>query len=106
VSASEVLVRCAEDPHTFLFWCEGCAAYHEVWSSKTTRRKSGWEFNGDMYAPTFSPSYLSGLPDDKGNGFSKYRCHLYIKDGYLQYLPDCHHGYAGMSIPMRPADFN
>ena len=55
-----------------------------------------WTFNGDMVKPTVSPSLL--LHPGKEHP----RCHLFIRDGYLQYLNDCGHELAGKTVKMIP----
>lgn len=55
-----------------------------------------WDFNGDLSNPTVSPSILVKHPTgDKWNV-----CHSFIKDGKIQYLPDCTHDLAGETIDM------
>jgi hypothetical protein len=62
-----------------LFWCLGCDEPHGL--------TSGWAFNGDDNAPTFTPSVLV-------TGFSRHsverRCHSFVTAGRIQYLSDCY----------------
>lgn len=83
------------------FTCPGCGEGHAV--------NEKWEFNGDFHNPTFSPSILCwNDPDPRAAEGSKYRrgwrCHSYIKDGQIEYLPDCTHALAGQTVPMVPFD--
>jgi len=56
-----------------------------------------WTFNGDINKPTFNPSLLNHI---EHNDYPKYRCHLYVKEGKIQYLNDCTHKLAGQIINM------
>lgn len=78
----------------YAFWCPGCGCLH----SFTTRhpKRSGWEFNGDMERPTFSPSLLVwGSKPEK-------RCHLFMRAGRIEFLKDCHHDLAGHTVDLQP----
>lgn len=74
------------DIKLYAFHCPGCKHSHTFDES--------WTFNGDMEKPTFSPSLLNWLPNDP------YRCHLFIRDGKIEYLSDCSHELAGKIIDM------
>jgi hypothetical protein len=51
-----------------------------------------WTWNGSTDAPTLRPSVLT-----EGHDF---RCHSFINDGAVQFLSDCSHGMAGMTISL------
>lgn len=75
-----------------IFYCVACQDYHQFW----TKGKTVWEFNGDDIKPTFSPSLLmQGGKDD-------IYCHLYVRDGMIEYLSDCKHSFAGETVRMIP----
>lgn len=95
----------------YSYWCQGCEEMHAV--------NSTWQFDGNLDAPTFSPSVLitSGhfLPGwkwpncwctynashpDKPAVFKCSRCHTFIKGGMVQFLPDCTHALAGQTLPL------
>ena len=57
-----------------------------------------WQYNGDIYNPTFSPSILT--ESRGGNIRIILRNHVFIRDGMIQYLSDCTHEYAGKTIPL------
>ncbi len=87
----EVLGRVSDNPDLLVFWCPGCRYCHHL---ETTR----WRWNGDMVKPTASPSLLINrekLGDSP-------RCHLFVKEGRIQYLSDCTHRLAGQTIDMVP----
>lgn len=72
----------------WLFRCPGCDEWHGV--------DDTWEFNGDMEAPTFSPSVLV-MPSD--NGYIK-RCHSFVRSGKIEFLGDCEHSLAGQTVEL------
>ncbi|MCI7733273.1 MAG: hypothetical protein MSK39_00585 [Dysosmobacter sp.] len=57
-----------------------------------------WTFNGDMERPTFSPSML--LHPDNIHG----REHFFVRAGKIEYLQDCDHPMAGMTVDMVDVD--
>lgn len=77
----------------YRFYCTACEHNHIFFTEGTVK----WSFNGDMVKPTFSPSLVNYIDNE---GYPKYRCHLFVKDGMIQYLNDCTHKYAGKTIPM------
>jgi hypothetical protein len=74
--------RNGKNIHTF--YCPGCKHSHMF--------NEQWSFSGDMNAPTFSPSLL--------NYTDLERCHLFVKNGKIEYLSDCKHALAGQTIEM------
>ena len=86
------------------FFCRGCNGYHMFhvgeWE-QNGQKKTGWKFNGDMDNPTFTPSLLvyEGLYPNGDVGHP--RCHLFVRDGKIQYLGDCGHKLAAQTIDMK-----
>ncbi len=99
-----------------VFWCPGCDQAHSVRVSEGGQ--SGWAYNGNPAAPTFSPSVLV-----RGGHFAEGRegkdcwctyeerfggpapfkcavCHSYVTDGQIQFLGDCTHALAGQTVPL------
>ena len=76
------------------FECPGCKCPHAftVWHGE--KQGDGWTFNGDAYAPTFSPSLLVNQSDPAT------RCHLFLEAGKLRFLSDCHHELAGQTVDL------
>jgi hypothetical protein len=101
---ANVLTPCAPDVShrtgmpDFVFWCPGCHCGHGVWTSKPNHLGAQWIFNGDMVKPTFQPSLLL-----EAVGKSP-RCHSFITDGRIQFLPDCTHALAGQTVEMKPEE--
>jgi hypothetical protein len=86
--------------HRWSLWfiCPGCKEAHGI--------DDKWTFNGDFERPTFAPSYLTwNDPNPEaapGRFRDGWRCHSYIKDGQIEFLPDCTHALAGQTIPIPP----
>lgn len=80
--------------HTLMWFCPGCDSHHVffVGKPKDAAPHPIWSWNGDLAKPTFSPSLLNTTGDK--------RCHLFLKDGNIEYLSDCTHQLAGKTIPM------
>ena len=57
-----------------------------------------WDWNGDVYNPTFSPSILTRLP--WGEDRREIRNHVFVKNGMIRYLGDCNHELAGKSVEL------
>ncbi len=72
----------------YYFFCPACNSNH-----KFEVRVGHWSFNGNMEKPSFEPSLNLLLHGG--------RCHLFVKDGRIQYLGDCKHDLAGQSVEMR-----
>lgn len=93
----------------YVFFCPGCSEHHSFivkWGPKHLANRVGrvergnappgqpptWTFNGDMEKPTFAPSLLY---KDKSP-----LCHLFLRDGIIEYLGDCGHALKGQKVPM------
>lgn len=77
----------------FSFHCPGCECSHFV----PVEGPHKWEWDGNLEAPTFSPSIL--VNGDKSCP-SMPLCHSFIRQGKWQYLSDCTHKLAGTTVPM------
>ncbi len=75
--------RKTEDGFLYIFYCPGCHTYHNF-----DVREGGWTFDDNWDNPTFSPSLA--LPN----------CHLFVRNGIIDFLGDCKHHLAGQKIPM------
>lgn len=79
-----------------VLWCPGCDAAHQLWVLDPDKPAPViavvWGWDGDLDRPTFHPSLLTHA----GPGT---RCHSYIKSGNWEFLADCDHALAGMTVP-------
>jgi hypothetical protein len=58
-----------------------------------------WTWDGNVDAPTFSPSVLVTLHDPDGE-LPDERCHTFITNGRVQFLGDCTHALAGQTLDL------
>jgi len=81
----------------YSFFCKGCKHEH-VYQTEKSGKEMAWQFNEDLNNPTFTPSLLNTCPNHPD---PKQRlCHLYVTNGWIQYLGDCSHDLAGQTIEM------
>ncbi len=75
-----------------MFYCPGCKSHHPYRVVSSTTARPVWHWNGSMDSPTFSPSLLvfGTVPS--------MRCHLFLKDGKIQFLADCFHELRGQTV--------
>lgn len=80
------------------FFCPGCRYYHAFTIARRDNDSGPlWTWNGSMENPTFSPSLLV-------NGSSEKRCHLFVRDGRIEYLSDCWHELRGQVVNMESVE--
>lgn len=82
------------------FWCPGCDGPHVV-----PLGADGWQLTGTDERPTLSPSVLvrGYLPlpyDTPAGGRAGGVCHLFVRDGRIEYLADSTHALAGEVVAM------
>lgn len=83
-----------------LFYCKGCEQYHSVNTSEDNIGPK-WEFNGDLVAPTLTPSVMVKIPN---SGYGYRVCHSFVTDGKIRYLNDCSHKYRGIELKLEVED--
>jgi hypothetical protein len=66
---------------THLFICPGCK--HPMHGFRITGPEPKWSWNGNFDNPTVET-----------------RCHLFIRNGKIQFLGDCTHELAGKTVDM------
>lgn len=77
-------------------WCPACDDLHGL-PVNTTEHTPAWDWNGNLEAPTLTPSILSNY-----NGDPPRVCHSYLTDGVWNFLSDCTHAMAGQQVPSPP----
>ena len=92
-------ILATDKDHQFIkaFYCPGCECSHGI--------NDGWSLTFQNGKPTVSPSILvkHGRYIDK-NDPTKYeaiQCHLFIRNGMIEYLSDCTHKLAGKTVEMQ-----
>ncbi|WP_242514506.1 DUF6527 family protein [Enterobacter cloacae] len=86
--------------------CPGCGSRHVVHVGIGSGPRWGW--NGSVDKPTLTPSVLvtgftpSDDPEEFGDATKDkpFTCHSFVTDGQIQYLNDCTHSMAGMTVPL------
>lgn len=58
--------------------------------------KPSWTFDGNLEAPTLSPSILT----KSKIGNKETRCHSYLRNGVFEFLSDCTHSLVNQHVPM------
>ena len=75
------------------FHCPGCKSGHSFCIKSSIPGRPVWQWNGDMERPTFAPSLLINQSRPES------RCHLFMRDGIIEFLGDCHHALKGQHVP-------
>lgn len=75
--------------------CPGCGGAHRIIVEKLADPSGPlWEWDGNLDAPTVSPSILV-----RG---ARHVCHSFLRAGRWQFLSDCTHELAGQTVAMKP----
>ncbi len=91
----EFLYKLENDEETYLlFYCPGCETTHPYIIRATDPGRPQWTYNGDPQSPSFSPSLLVNQHT------SEKRCHLFVEDGKIRFLNDCHHELRGQTVAL------
>ena len=93
------IVSSVEGGRSVLFFCPGCNMYHSMLFERGQNNPQGnlWNWNGDVVKPTLNPSL--GV-----NMGTEMQCHLFVRDGKLEYLGDSVHALRGQTVPMLKED--
>lgn len=88
--------------HTrIMFVCPGCVNEHgegglHMIPVNSPQVSPQWDWDGNIDAPTLSPSILSKRSMPTG----EFVCHSYLRAGVFEFLGDCTHQFAGQHVPM------
>lgn len=86
-------------------WCPGCEEMHAIATDGPNYCGARWTFDGNLDAPTFSPSINISSPEhmfEDGVKIEAERCHYFLKAGQLQFMGDSTHALSGKTIPLPP----
>ncbi|RDS92593.1 DUF6527 family protein [Pseudomonas fluorescens] len=89
---SRCLAQAGED--RLYFSCPGCDIAHGVSHGNGPGPRWGW--NGNVEAPTFTPSILVRYNWSDGPRV----CHSFVTGGRIQFLDDCTHYLAGQTVDL------
>lgn len=84
--------------------CRCSRCWHEF-PKRPLSNGAQWSFDGNMVAPTFTPSMNESWnpPGPHHNSECESgRCHFIVTAGVIQYCGDCSHVLAGKSFPLEP----
>jgi len=82
-----------------MFWCPGCenergnGGLHMLPISGDSNGRDMWSFDGNLEAPTLTPSILTGRGTEK-------ICHSFLTAGVFHFLGDCTHALANQQVPI------
>lgn len=76
------------------FWCPGCEGRETV-PVVADGYEPLWGYNGDGDAPTITPSILVRWGRDGARV-----CHSFVTAGRIQFLDDCTHALAGLTVDL------
>lgn len=82
------------EPNYVAWHCPGCEGGHGVPVTGHNSGK-GWQWNGSLDSPTLMTSVLVNVG---GGNPTQPICHTFIRDGQIQFLPDCTHAFAGKTV--------
>lgn len=100
-----------------VFYCPGCRGNHHVGVAPNNEGKR-WGWNGSLESPSLFPSVLnrSGhfvpnqvqppnceyCKDAEKEGYASMCsiCHIFVKEGKIEFLTDCTHDHAGKTVEM------
>lgn len=87
----------------YAFYCPGCKNHHAPFVKPyQAPNGSSWQFNGDLEKPTFSPSILTKV--ERPDKTKTMICHLFVREGQIEYLSDCTHDLSGQTVDMSDVD--
>lgn len=87
----------------YAHWCPGCEEAHGIHVEKPRSNGAKWTFDGNVNAPTFSPSIHITSPEhtfEDGVKIEATCCHYFLKAGVLDFLGDCTHALKGTKVPL------
>lgn len=81
-----------------MFICPGCAEWggsgvHMLPVAGDTAGRPIWEWDGNLDAPTLSPSILTRVGEGRV-------CHSFLRAGVFEFLGDSTHSLAGRQVPL------
>lgn len=87
-------------PYTLLDGTEHTPSGLHMLPVNTPGRSPQWDWDGNLEAPTLSPSILSHIHPYDEQSKPLGVCHSFLKAGVFEFLSDCSHSFAGQHVPM------
>lgn len=89
-----------QTPYTFQDGTEHTPSGLHMLPVNSTTKSPSWTWNGDLEAPTLSPSILSHIQPYDETGKPLGVCHSFLREGVIEYLSDCTHPLSGQFVPL------
>lgn len=86
----------------YVLHCPGCESQHAIYTTQKNHLGAIWTFDGDLKAPTFSPSVRCAWT--QGEEHEQHVCHFILTKGVLNFCADCTHALAGQAVPLPDVD--
>ncbi len=94
----------------YAHWCPGCESMHGIATDAPQANGARWSFNGDVNAPSFSPSinirwgrFVDPTFDDSADPKRLSGvCHYFLTAGQIQFCADSTHALSGKTVPLPP----
>lgn len=83
----KIQARSHDGKTMYTFYCQACETIH--------RFDDSWQYDGNSDKPTVNPSVLVFRNRNKQT-----LCHLFIKNGMIQYCSDSPHKLAGQTVEL------
>lgn len=81
-----------------MIFCPACKSGHLFYTNYPGQPKCNWTFNGNTEKPTFKPSMLVHPHN------TQKKCHSFVTDGKIKFLPDCTHDMKGKTVDLPDVD--
>ena len=82
------------------FKCPACNEHEAIpFQAGTDYKGPVWKFNGNLEAPTLSPSVRHYMPDESGR-VQKTLCHYHLVNGVIDYCTDSSHKLSGQKAAL------
>lgn len=78
-----------------IFECPGCKNLHQP---RFAGAEPIWTWNGDVEKPTINPSIRARW--DEGDKHVEKCCHIFVRDGHIEFCGDSTHELAGQTVEM------
>lgn len=76
-----------------MFRCPGCDDIHMI-------NRDMWSYDGNANLPTINPSILVRSVIQVAGSNVDRKCHSFVREGMIQYLPDCSHHLRGQTVAL------
>lgn len=89
-----------QTPYTLLDGREHTPSGLHMLPVNSSQKSPSWTWDGNLEAPTLSPSILSHIQPYDEQSKPLGICHSYLRAGVLEFLSDCTHPLAGQNVPL------